>query len=208
MQCSKSLFFLVRVQRCVGIANWQYYPCVKCVSTTNEGVIRTVFYQKTRNDTILRVAFNSPIANGNDLGCSEWFIKFNGRECTAPAPISSSVTTFLHQPSNSYHWDVAPAEISGYCSATSKGKLTKGGIVVSVHVRPCTLRGRHGDAHTGPAYVAEGPASTTSSIVVEEYCDPWMLFHPLELIFSLSLSLSLSVCLSLSLSLSLSLTRS
>ena len=118
------MFLCFHVQRCVGIANWQYYPCVKCSSVQDTGMIRNVTYRKTRSDTILRVAFNSPIANGNIAigGCSEWVIKFNGRECTEPAPISSSVTSFVNIPKEAYHWDVAPAEISGHCSATSEGK--------------------------------------------------------------------------------------
>ena len=107
--------------------------------------------EKARNDTILPVAFNSPLATGNDFGCNEWYIKFNGNECNLPAPISSSLTTIIHRPAHPYHWTLTPAEISGFCSSTSSGTLTPGAVEISVHVRSCRLDSWIGDAHTWPA---------------------------------------------------------
>ena len=177
------MFLFVCFQSCVGIAKWQYFPCVKCATRQDSGMIRTITYQKARNDTILRVAFNSPLATGNNVGCNEWYIKFNGNECNLPAPISSSLTTITNQPAHPYHWTLTPAEISGFCSSTSSGTLTPGAVEISVHVRSCRLDSWIGDAHTGPAIFDDGVAPTTSSIVVEEYCVNWFevfLFIPLS----------------------------
>ena len=78
------IFPLVRlplyfVQRCDGIAAWKYYPWVDWRDGGENKELRRVTYNKTRNDTILRVAFHSTLAQYHHGGCGVWYIKFSGR---------------------------------------------------------------------------------------------------------------------------------
>ena len=102
---------------CQGIAAWRYYPWVNWPSDTDNGQLRSVTYKKQRNDTILRVTFHSTLSQYNHDGCSQWYIQFGGQDCTQPAPISTSIYTAHTDISNS--WNRAPAEVSGFCNATS-----------------------------------------------------------------------------------------
>ena len=151
---------------CHGIAAWRYYPWVNWWSDTNNGQLRSVTYKKQRNDTILRVTFHSTLSQYIHQGCSQWYIQFGGQDCTQPAPITTSIYTDHSDSSGSYN--TAPAEVSGFCKATSRGKLSPGNVQVSVHVKKC--QGRSALAITGTSV-----GQWTSYLLVEEYCAMWWL---------------------------------
>ena len=151
---------------CHGISAWRYYPWVNLYINTDNGQLRSVTYKKQRNDTMLRVTFHSTLSQYNHNQCSQWYIQFGGQDCTQPAPITTSIYTYHSDSSGS--WNRAPAEVSGFCNATSRGKLSPGNIQVSVHVKKC--QGYNGDALTGT-----GVGQWTSYLLVEEYCAMWWL---------------------------------
>ena len=152
---------------CHGIAAWRYYPWVNWHSGTDNGQLRSVMYKKQRNDTILRVAFHSTLAQYRHSGCSQWYIQFGGQDCTQPAPITTSIYTDHSDGSNSNNR--VPAEVSGFCNATSSGKLSPANLQISVHVKKCQGRSS-GDAVTGTNF-----GQWTSYLLVEEYCAMWWL---------------------------------
>ena len=156
--CACGFFFL---QTCHGIAAWRYYPWVNWVSGTDNGQLRSVTYKKQRNNTMLRVTFHSTLSQYNHNGCSQWYIQFGGQDCTQPAPITTSIYRYNGDSSGS--WYRPPSEVSGFCNATSSGKLSPGNIQVSVHVKPCIH-------YTGEAYTGTGAGQWTSYLLVEEYC--------------------------------------
>ena len=126
-------------------------------SGADNGQLKSVTYNKTQNDTILRVEFHSPLAQYTDQKCSTWYVEFDGAECTQPVPIQTGAYKY-----NSNSWNIAPAEVSGFCRSTSRGELLKGIIQISVHVKAgCS----GGNAHTGRAQF-----DATSYLLVEEYC--------------------------------------
>ena len=148
-------------QSCRGIAAWKYFPWSNWADNKDNGHLKSVTYHKQRNDTILRVAFHSTLAMYDNARCTEWYIKFSGKECTQPAPISTSII----KSSDQNGWHVRPAELNGFCNATSS-YFPQGPVVISVHVRACPSS-RAGHAYTG--FWGWGD-KVTSSLVVEEYC--------------------------------------
>ena len=127
-------------------------------NAAQRGQLRTVTYNKTRNDTILRVEFHSTLTQTSNGKCSTWYIQFDGVKCTQPAPIQ----TGIYKAGST--WQIAPAELSGFCRSTSRGELSRGNIQISVHV---TDNCSSGDSHTGQYSSFE----VTSYLLVEEYCN-------------------------------------
>ena len=117
-------------------------------------------YKKLRNDTILRVTFHSAFAQLLHGKCSEYYIQFGGRDCFQPTPIAN--TLYIQNYAGSSLWHSVPAEVSGFCNATSEGQLLPGNIQVSVHVKDSCSGG---DAHTGKI-----AGRVTSYFLIEEYC--------------------------------------
>ena len=164
---TRFMFGSRQTSNCHGIAAWRYYPWVNWFNTADSGLLRSVTYKKQRNDTILRVTFHSTLAQWYNGGCSQWYIQFGGQDCTQPAPITTSIYTDHNDGSHSNNR--APAEVSGFCNATSSGKLSPGNIQVSLHVKKCQSVSR-GDAVTGTNF-----GQWTSYLLVEEYCAMWWL---------------------------------
>ena len=121
------------LQGCNGIAAWKHYSFSSWQDGGENKELKRVTYNKTRNDTILRVAFHTTLAQHNNDGCGEWYIEFSGNECTQPAPITPSV--FTYHSSSSRVWTTIPAELSGFCNAMSSPSISTGTVVISVHVR-------------------------------------------------------------------------
>ena len=177
------LMFEKKKQLCSGIQAWKYYPLEDWSDNRDNTALKDVPYEKKRNDTILRVSFHSNLAQGRNRGCSQWHIHFNGTDCTDPAPIVSTIYR-LHNGSNLtdvYFWNIAPAEITGFCNATEYVSLQPANtFLISVVVRPCSVRNvqlaRAGDTHSGRPWqgskVRTAFGKTTSSFLVEEYCLP------------------------------------
>ena len=117
-------------------------------------------YNKTRNDTTLRVAFHTVMSQQNAGYCNEYSTQFGGKGCLNPAPIVNSLFN------NDYRnlWHSVPAELSGFCKSTTDGMLTPGNIQISVHVN----QPRSGGV-TRTGRIAGSPA-LTSYLLVEEYC--------------------------------------
>ena len=149
-------------QTCEGVSSWRYYPWTGWNSGIDKGEVKTVTYKKLRNDTILRVTFHSALAQNDNDKCSEYYIQFGGRDCSQPAPIVN--TLFIQNYANSGLWHSIPAEVSGFCNATSQGRLLPGNIQVSVHVKQSCSGG---DAYTG--WIKSG-SRVTSYLLIEEYC--------------------------------------
>ena len=154
-------FTFLQTEHCHGIAAWRYYPWVNWYSGTDNGQLRSVMYEKLRNDTILRVTFHSTLSQYRSGDCSQWYIQFGGQDCTQPAPVTTSIYTDHSDGSGS--WNRSPAEVGGFCNSTSTGKLSPGNIEISVHVKTCV--NYNADAFTGTA-----AGHYTSYLLVEEYC--------------------------------------
>ena len=148
---------------CRGIAAWKYYPIKNLFEPRDYAQLVNVTYNKQRQDTILRVAFHSTLGEHYAHGCSQWYIQFDGKPCTSPASINSLAYTSERKMDS---WLIAPAEVNGFCRATSAGPITFGNVTISVHVAPCSTA-LPSDAHTGSP---QPYVNSTSSIVVEEYC--------------------------------------
>ena len=155
------MYLWIFLQTCHGIAAWRYYPWVNWQSNTDNGQLRSVTYIKQRNDTILRVTFHSTLSQYNHQGCSQWYIQFGGQDCTQPAPITTSI--YKYHSDGSHSTNSAPSEVSGFCNATSSGKLSPGNIQVSVHVKHCIH-------NTGDALTGALEDQCTSYMLIEEYC--------------------------------------
>ena len=133
-------------------------------------------YKKKKNDSLLYVTFHSTIGEYLENGCSQWHIEFDEQDCNSPARIISLVfkakkapPTMSKTPQSrrpEHWWNTAPAEISGFCNATSSRRITAGEVNITVHVNKCP--GYHdNDAHTGtPTELL----NSTSYLLVEEYC--------------------------------------
>ena len=75
-----------------------------------------VVFTKARSDTILRAAFHSTLADGGRAyggECSEWFITFNGKECTSPAPITTSRHKYGYGRYGHDGWLTVPGQVGG-----------------------------------------------------------------------------------------------
>ena len=153
-------------QGCNGIAAWKHYVFSSWQDSGENKELQRVTYNKTRNDTILRVAFHTTLAQNRHGGCGEWYVKFSGNECTQPAPITTSVYTDHGNRIGS--WMTIPAELSGFCNGTSSSSISTGPVVISVHVRNC-----HSSSFSTAVFTGErinGKAKVTSYFLVEEYC--------------------------------------
>ena len=80
-------------------------------------------------------------------------------------------------PRAAFFWNIAPAEVSGFCNATENVNLQAANTYrISVFVMPCFEKHlgdvKHGDAHSGRPTQGNGQefGKTTSSFLVEEYC--------------------------------------
>ena len=153
--------FFIATQGCKGVSSWRYYPWANWRDNTDSGQLQTVTYKKLRNDTVLQVTFHSAFGSAYHAKCSEYYIKFGGLECSDPAPIVN--TLYTEKYSNSAYWGSYPSQISGFCNATSEGKLLAGNVQVSAHVE---LACSGGNAYTGKY----SSGRVTSYLLVEEYC--------------------------------------
>ena len=150
------------------MAYWKSYTDSGFATTSDNGQLFSMPYDKQRSDTTLRVSFSAVIGMNSHFGCSEWYIKFNNNECTYPAPVVSLVNTQIDDHERTLI--LFPAVISGFCNRTGSGELRKGSVLISAHVRPCRAGSVQSDSHTGPPTNLGGSVQAPSSLVVEEYC--------------------------------------
>ena len=140
---------------CNGIATWRSHERTNLGSVADTGELWSVTYIKQRNDTTLRSTLSTTSGMVSLIGCSEWFLRFDGHECSDPAPIVTLVNNQIYI--SYFVIIVRPMVLSGFCRATSQGPLYPGEHTISLHVRPCVFTdpnrsppGGYGfDAHTG-----------------------------------------------------------
>ena len=166
---------------CRGIFAWNYYPFVNFRNRKNRANLISIIYKKKREDTTLRVYFESTLGQSLHGGCSEWMVRFNEEDCVQPAPIISLIynnwSSNIKKNNRPNELNVAPAVVSGFCNATvTMEPIEAGDVRISVHVRPCLVKKRgpaavipRGNAHTG----TPGNGHSTSSLLVQEYCPNW-----------------------------------
>ena len=157
--------FFLATQECKGVSSWRYYPWANWGDSKDNGQLKTVTYKKLRNDTILRVTFHSAFSQYNHAKCTEYYIKFGGHECSDPAPIIN--TLYLQNYGGSTIGRSYPSQISGFCNATSAGKILAGNVQISAHVK---MACSGGSAYTGKF----SSGRVTSYLLVEEYCS-WVV---------------------------------
>ncbi|XP_078371288.1 collagen triple helix repeat-containing protein 1-like isoform X2 [Oculina patagonica] len=103
------------------------------------GLIKDCIFDKTKDDTFLRVVYQGDIYLGNcGSCCKRWFITFNGAECSGPLPIE--VVVWIRNADKDNH---RPAAIEGYCDNIHKGKIR-----VGINIGNCPGYG-NSDGHTG-----------------------------------------------------------
>ncbi|XP_065194624.1 uncharacterized protein LOC135825914 isoform X2 [Sycon ciliatum] len=151
-------------QPCQGIIGWRYVPWSSWRSGEDQGSLRLENYVKKRDDTYLKITFNSVLMQNAHDQCAQWSIHVDGKNCSEPAPIQTVIHTFHSQEHNNYA-DRRPAQVMGMCRASDRGPLLRGSHAISVHVGTCPGYDS-ADASTG---WADG---LTSFLMVEEYCPP------------------------------------
>ena len=136
-------------------------------STADDGELQSVNYAKRHANTVIRVSFYTTLGESHAAsGCSEWFIFFNGRQCTKP----HHIVTALFRRSKENAWYIIPSVLSGFCEETSSGVFPPGNLKISAHVRACErFPFNTSNAHTGK-YHHGRRVGVTTSLVVEEYC--------------------------------------
>ncbi|XP_078371181.1 collagen triple helix repeat-containing protein 1-like isoform X3 [Oculina patagonica] len=86
------------------------------------GLIKDCVFNKTKDDTALRVVYQGNIYVGYCGGCCKrWFITFNGAECSGPVPIDAVIWIRNKDEDNHRH-----GAIEGYCDNIHKGKIRVG----------------------------------------------------------------------------------
>ena len=140
-----------------GVVGWMSKAWTNLNNGIDDGQLVSILFEKSRNDTYLRLTWSSNLRQRTDAQCSKWYFKINGRECTSPAPVDGNV----------YHNIAANTlrhgTIVGVCRATSAGNLQSASYQISMNVRHC-LGFTNGDAYSGWA--------STSTMMVEELCPP------------------------------------
>ena len=99
-------------------------------------------YTKQREDTFLRATFISAVNIPSEVDGSqlEWYVQFDGQECSDPAPIVSRINhennTQNSIDSHTRDLQLRPIVSTVVCQATSHGPLKPGQHTVSLHFRP------------------------------------------------------------------------
>ncbi|KAI0221178.1 hypothetical protein LSAT2_027419 [Lamellibrachia satsuma] len=120
------------------------------------GVAMACDFEKKRNDTVLRVAWNGALRlihqGTKGYSCRRWYFTLNGKECEQPMTIDTQI--YLTAKSINRH---DPKYVEGYCRG-----LAAGHVQVQWNVGDCIFEttGNPGDSKTG--------WGSTSRIIVEE----------------------------------------
>ena len=128
----------------------------RCINTTFFLFKQNCIFNKTHENTSLRVFYEGSLCTKGALRCSRWYFTFDGAECKNPATIegiiySRSTTSLTPR----------PCHIEGYCN-----RLRKGQIRVEFRIGKCALSyfSNLGEGTTG--------LSSQSRIVIEEVPPP------------------------------------
>ena len=87
-------------------------------------ILQDCVFDKKKDDSALRVVYQGTFwlyCNDGNSCCKQWFITFNGAECSGPLPID--VVWWMASSSHESH---KPGAIEGYCDNIHKGKIRVG----------------------------------------------------------------------------------
>ncbi len=116
--------------------------------------IQTCSFNKTYDNTSLRVFYEGALRSHGSGVCNRWYFTFDGAECKNPTTIEGVVYVASAQVNPHRH-----RHIEGYCN-----QVPKGHIRVGFWIGKCESGNSLGDGHTG--------WNSTSRIVIEEVPPP------------------------------------
>ncbi|KAI0229690.1 hypothetical protein LSAT2_019846 [Lamellibrachia satsuma] len=120
------------------------------------GVAMVCDFEKKRNDTVLRVAWNGALRlrhqGTKGYSCRRWYFTLNGKECEQPMTIDTQI--YLSTKVINIH---DPKYVEGYCRG-----LPAGNVQVKWNVGDCII---HNNDNPGDSKTGWG---STSRIIVEE----------------------------------------
>ena len=166
--CSGNMFFFFFVLRQCGpgakggLVGWQYKTWPRLNDEQNEGVLASMHFTKKRNDTVLRLTWNSDLRLFGQEQCLLWYFTIDSKQCAHPAPVNGAV--YFHVVGANRINSHRQSSIDGVCSGTKDGVLLAGPHFISINVGRCQLQGG-GDAYTG--------WQSVSTMFVHELCPPF-----------------------------------
>ena len=116
--------------------------------------IQTCSFNKTYDNTSLRVFYEGVFRSYGSNVCNRWYFTFDGAECKKPATIEGAVYV-----DSTKEYSYRHRHIEGYCN-----QVPKGHIRVGFWIGKCESGHSLGDGHTG--------WQSMSRIVIEEVPPP------------------------------------
>ena len=96
--------------------------------TTSDGQVATMSFNKTRDDTILKLSFFANMFIQGGSTTMRWYFLIDNQECTEPGKVEMT----LQRSSHSQHY--TPGQVLGLCQGTAAGRITQGQHRVAVNV--------------------------------------------------------------------------
>ena len=143
-----------------GVIIWSRKTLQDFNNDADDGQLVGMSFTKKRNDTHLRLTWNSAMRQHLASKCSQWYFRIAGNDCNDPAPINGVVYTSVK---NNY-WNNAHRHgtIIGVCRGTLTGALLTGDHQIAINVGNCP------NHHGGDT--ASGWDSTTTTMIKEKLC--------------------------------------
>ena len=116
-----------------GVINWSQRTVQNFNNEVDDVRLVSISFTKKRNDTHLRLTWNSAMRQHLASKCSQWYFRIAGNDCNDPAPINGVVYTSVK---NNY-WNNAHRHgtIIGVCRGTSAGSILAGTHQITMNVR-------------------------------------------------------------------------
>lgn len=156
------ILFLLHVLLQCGIVTWKTFTAQTGGEFTHSFDVQ---FNKTRRNTVLRIAYTSTFgmhaADGGGY-CFTVSVKINGEECADPAPIKSGAVA-MQNGSPGFSTTVSPGSVSGVCNVSTRGMLR-----ISMHTDT------HCHTSSSAKYVGYYPGRAgrpiTATLNAEEMC--------------------------------------
>jgi len=129
--------------------NWKQCAWNKRNEGKDVGLINDCLFNKTKDETALRVVYQSNFYVRGNTVCKRWFVTFNGAECSGPLPIDA--VWWIRKIDQDNH---KSGSIEGYCENIHKGKIR-----VGINIGNCPGYG-NSDGYTG--------WNSASRLIIEE----------------------------------------
>jgi len=129
--------------------NWKQCAWNKRNEGKDVGLINDCLFNKTKDETALRVVYQSNFYVRGNIVCKRWFVTFNGAECSGPLPIDA--VWWIRKIDQDNH---KSGSIEGYCENIHKGKIR-----VGINIGNCPGYG-NSDGYTG--------WNSASRLIIEE----------------------------------------